>query len=215
MGYPVWNKKADANVVCWLCEHFQRRDNTGGTQNCQGECRKKPIGPGGLLRNNTEDSNGDLDGAFAYVPYGNTTWCSGFQASLEENIPDVVEGKANCADQSIDDWQSPRDNMTAAAPRLNKKTMENSCWYCEHFQRTPEDSPSGTPCVGFCFIDPIPSFQRENANWGTGGNDVMDYYWSETQMQNSAYFWCSRWERSRQEVPDPPEQGGLPCGSGI
>ena len=215
MPYPLWNKKADANVVCWQCEHFQRRDDTSGTQNCQGECRKKPVGPGGILRNDTLDSSGDLNGAFAFVPFGNTTWCNGFQASLEENIPAVVEGKANCSDQVIADWLSPRENMTSNAPRENKKDILESCWYCEHFQRNEEVPPSQSPCVGFCFIDPPPNFDHENADWGTVGFNRMEYWWSEQQMQNAAYFWCSRWQRSRQDVPDPPETAGLPCGNPV
>lgn len=214
MPYPYWNKNEAANVVCWLCEHFQRRDSTPGTQNCQGECRKEPIDFGGLLRNDTQDSNGDLNGAFAFVPFGNTTWCSGFQMSLEDNIPDVVSGRNNCSDQSVSDWLSPRDNMTNNAPRENKRPMDETCWYCEHFQRSPEVQGSGTPCTGFCQINPPKPFLHENSDWTGGGNNRMEYWYSEQYMQNAAWFWCSKWKRSRLEVPDPPEFGGVVCAGG-
>lgn len=211
MPYPSWNKNEGANVVCWLCEHFQRRDNTPGTSNCQGECRKSPLERSAGARNDTADSNGEVKSAFAFVPFGNTTWCSGFQRSLEENIPLVAEGKDNCADQGWADWVTPHENMTFSPPRLNKKSIEDTCWYCEHFQRDPENQGSGALCSGFCCIDPPLDFQVENVDWtGTGFNRI-EYAWEWPMLQNAAYMWCSKWERSREPVPDPPEQGGVPC----
>lgn len=214
MPYPFWNKKEDENVVCWKCEHFQRRDNTEDTDNCQGECRKNPVSWGGTMYNDTDAASGDLESAFAFVPFGNTTWCNGFQRSLEENIPNPIAGRANCRDQTAVNWESPRDNMIANAPRENKKTMLETCWYCEHFQRDPENQTPGTPCGGFCFIAPPPGFELQNGNWEGAGNTRMELWYANAFIQNSAYFWCSRWERSRTEVPDPPEFDGVPCQGG-
>lgn len=213
MTYPIWNKNEDENQVCWLCEHFQRRDNTEATQNCQGECRKEPMEWSAEVRNFTKDSGGEITAAFAFVPFGNTTWCSGFQRSLEDNIPAVVEGKANCADQLFDDWETPWDNMTSPAPRLNKKTIEETCWYCEHFQRADEVVSSGQSCLGFCNINPPRNFMQENYQTDVGINNI-GFDFLNPMFQNGGWLWCSKWERSRSDVPDPPEFGGVPCKSG-
>lgn len=213
MGYPDWNKNADDNQVCRLCEHFQRRDNSEASQNCQGECRKEPLEWSAGVDNLTTASQGEINAAFAFVPFGNTTWCSGFQRSLEQNIPTMVDGKANCADQAFSDWESPWLNMIGVAPRVNKKDILETCWYCEHFQTQTEDSPSGSPCLGFCFIDPPRNYMNENYDTG-GGINQIDFDYENPRIQNAAYMWCSKWERSRDVVPDPPEFGGLICGGG-
>lgn len=210
--YPFWNKNEDDNQVCRLCEHFQRRENED-ERNCQGECRKEPLEWSASVKNLTKDSEGEVDAAFAFVPFGNTTWCSGFQISLEADIPAMVEGREACAEQGWDSWLTPWDNMISPAPRLNKKTMLETCWYCEHFQTQVEDNPSGSPCVGFCFIDPPRNYVNENYHTGEGINQIgFDYI--NPRIQNGAYMWCSKWERSRDVVPDPPEFAGVPCQGG-
>lgn len=214
MSYPTWNKNEAKNIVCWQCEHFQRRDNTPGTQNCQGECRKNVPAWDGDMRNDVQAADGTKFGVFAFVPFGNTTWCNGFQKSLEDNIPAVADGRANCADQDWADWETPFINMYGIAPRLSKKSMLDSCWYCENFQRDPENQGPGQNCGGYCFLAPPTPFVRTSIDYGTMVVQDINNANAQPFIQNSAWMWCSKWERSIDAVPDPPEDSGVVCGGG-
>ncbi len=214
MTYPSYNTKESENIVCWTCQHFQRRENGPSIANCQGECRINPPIRGADAYNETNDIFGVVKAAFAFVPFGNTTWCSQYSRSLEENIPGIIEGKGNCLDQNWSTFVSPWDNMSLAAPRLNKKPTEETCWYCDHFQRSEEVPSSGNQCTGYCFLNPPQPYLEEALDWEGAGATVMKKGILQPEIINGAYMWCSQWKRARQTVPDPPSQSGQNCAPG-
>jgi hypothetical protein len=160
------------------------------------------------VNNFTTASAGEVDAFFAFIPFGNTSWCSGFQRSLEENIPSVVSGKSNCDKQSWADWNTPWDIDQAGAPMEIKKPIEETCWYCEHYQVV--DDAINPTCNGSCMIGPPDGYLNENYDTG-GGINRIGFSRLFPRVNYAAWKWCSKWERSRTPVDDPPEQNNIPC----
>ena len=153
-AYAHWNQREDENIACWTCEHFQRYDADGSENWCEGECRKAAP-ENQFFDYNSINVNWFLsDTYFPYVPWGNISWCSGYQVSREANLPAPPPGKDDCANQTRDEWvQPPEINAGGVqAPIPNKKGVENSCWYCVHFQRQGEVPSTTDPdyCKGYC-----------------------------------------------------------------
>lgn len=211
-AYAHWNQRKDENLSCWMCEHFQRYDLDGSQSWCEGECRKSAPNNQSLRFHNPNWFLADT--FFPYIPWGNISWCSGFQASLEEDIPAPPAEKDDCANQTRDDWVLPPEiNTGNKKPIPNKKTTEESCWYCVHFQRQGEIPSATDPdyCKGYCRIEPPDTYYRVDPDWLAGKRNI-DPSW--VLIINSPLIWCSRWTRTTQVVPPPPEQDDELCGSG-
>lgn len=210
-SYAHWNQRLDDNMSCWTCEHFQRYDEDGSKNWCEGECRKEAPLNSYLTFHNPNWYLSDT--FFPYVPWGNISWCSGYQVSLEENIPEPPPEKADCENQNRDDWILPPEiNTGNEKPIPNKKPTVESCWYCIHFQRQAEN-PTNDPadCKGYCRIQPPETYYRVDPDWLAGKLNI-DPTW--TLIINSPIIWCSRWKRNpnADELPAPPEQNGVLCG---
>lgn len=213
MPWPYTNKKASENVVCWTCEHFQRYDDTPGTTNCQGECRKGPPAvTEASVKNFTTTITGEVEAFFPFLPFANTTWCSGYQRSLEASIPSVVQGRSNCAAQDWDDFHTPFDQYSTDPPFARKKDILESCWYCEHFQN--EIDPPSDFCYGYCMLRPPWDYDNENYDFGAGVSRVGIAH-TPPLIRYAAWIWCSKWERARAAVSAPPQSGGVPCKGGL
>jgi len=209
MDVPLWNKLDDENISCWACEHFQRY-YVQGENLCEGECRKyPPYTSRALYAQGSGAAIGD-DVRFPFwLQYGVTQWCSGFQRSLEANIP-APPDVGNCNGPPILAAITPPQyqDINLAAKPFSKKPVEESCWYCQHFQRKIEDleNPYQTPCRGWCRIQPQDSYvdrflTTTPEDWQSGFVVII---WSTS-------MWCNRWERSRLPVPAEPDYGQGPC----
>lgn len=211
-----WNIKADRNISCWLCQHFQRYDGRGEPSDCGGECRKEsPRGADGHQLELESPTDWPMDGYFHVVPNANVAWCNGFQASLEAGIP-ASPGAAydDCSATDPTQWTRPDDIRSPAM--FIKKAVEDSCWYCDHFQRRFEDSSgqsADSACGGYCGHKPQDPYQLQDGFLPPG---------PPTQMHTRTFnllprigfapmTWCSRWERATQAVPDVPESNGVDC----
>jgi len=209
---PTWNKKEDENVSCWYCEHFQRYRISGNGYEflCEGECRKNPPN---TFRNNYDSTGAQLNEDERYpfwMQYGIVQWCSGFQRSLEENIP-APPNYGDCNSPPVVDSVTPpqyQGSLLMAKP-WSKKPVEESCWHCEHFQRFNENlsTPQVYPCRGWCRISPQDSYVDRIPGMGPSENWQSAF----VQITWSTSMWCNRWERSRSPVPAEPDYGQGPC----
>lgn len=207
--WAPFNARASENMGCWLCEHFQRYDGGANPVLCEGECRKTaPRLSADVLTREMPVVESDQEGYFTFIPFGNTAWCSGFQTSLEENIPPSPgDTMGDCPNQELDDFTDPKDVRVPPGP-FNKKSVENSCWFCIHFQRmeeNPNDNAAG--CTGLCCIQPPETWVK----WDTQPGMFQEEYWHFGLIEYGPRVWCSRWKRVTHEVPDPPEFGGVLC----
>lgn len=209
---PLWSKKA-VRDSCWYCEHFQRYNIWSNDQYvllCEGECRKYPPH---TQRNLLEQDTGllldDTDRYPFWFTKGQIHWCSGFQRSLEENIPDPPDLPSCSALPVVDAIIPYRYHFPANDPMpWSKRPARQSCWYCEHWQRLHEtQSPSNSlQCAGWCRIQPQDGFRHHSLQAG-GQEDVTNFVW----ITWGASMWCSRWERSTTPVEDPPDWGDGTC----
>lgn len=212
---PSWNVKSGKNISCWACEHFQRYDNGAQPMGCEGECRKDPP----TEANDIEVSGGATEhnvfGYFTFVPFGNTNWCSSFQRSLEQNIPanPAPAQISQCANQTYAVMTMPFDYQDNVQPPISKKPIEESCWFCNHWQRFNLDPsiPSPSGCSGFCMQDAAWSATRWQRDFGTG--EVVERTHLSTLIKFGAFNWCAKWERNTElaSVPAVPDYGQGDC----
>ena len=210
---PQWSKRP-VEDSCWYCEHFQRYavpvQGGGWTWQCEGECRKYPP------YTTPDKYHGDTGQVIYFgttysfwLTFGQLQWCSGFQRSLEQDIPDPP-AIGECNGPPVISSTTPpfyHDPARILAP-FSKRPAEDSCWYCEQFQRLyedPEGAP-GQPCFGYCRIQPQDSYRHHGT--GTGPEDVRSGF---AQIFWSAQMWCNRWERSQTPVPPVPQNDGVDC----
>lgn len=210
-----WSIKGDRNIGCWLCQHFQRYDDSETPADCAGECRKESP----LANNHTLElvspTDWPTDGYFTYIPNGNVGWCNGFQASLEEDIPPSPGASyQDCANTDPTAWTRPDDVRNSNM--FNKKAIEDSCWYCDHFQRRYVDPGSVTAdvgCGGYC--QHRPQYDYSAADGGLPPGPPQDIFLRIfplfSRIPYAPLTWCSRWERATQEVPPVPTVGDTPC----
>jgi len=149
---------------------------------------------------------------FTFIFWGNVAWCSGFQASLEENIPASPGSLANnCANSIYDGAILPRDFQAQNTPPWSKRPEQESCWYCNHWQpKYPDQSiQQNDPCAGFCQKDP-----QWSSSWQTDrfpSITVEEQFPVWTYIQYGPRNWCGKWERNPGEVADPPNFGQGLC----
>lgn len=211
------NVKESEGVSCWYCDHFQRYDRGDGREqviikNC-GECRlKAPLADHSAANDGAADYSANL--YWRYISNARQMWCSKFQRSSEQNIPDPLDGYA---------WSMPGDWDEFHTSPWNKKTMSGyvstpnkgiACWNCDHWQpyeqeegldRNGEQSVIWTP-AGECRNDPGLPYRRGLYN------SISWWEWNRFPYLSSAQcYWCSQWERARRDVGDPP---GLGSGAG-
>lgn len=213
-SWSTWSRRLADNVSCWFCEHFQRFDATATPTNCEGECKKEAPRKAMLTVHPTKDIWVN-DSFWTFIPYGNVGWCSGFQRSLEDNIPPPPGTNINeCATLDPEAWINPREvHIGNLAPGPSKKSMLDSCWYCSHFQRQSEEIGSNDDCHGYCQIAPPEDFTVDYPDYETAPRDLlMTMKWPYIMW--APWNWCSRWERNRQTVEPPPDFGGFVCGRG-
>jgi len=217
--WATFNVKAPDGVSCWLCEHFQRYDDGSYYPSiCEGECRLDPpqfMSADGLYSCDPPPSEEQLQtGYFTFIPFGNDQWCSRFKRSLEENIPPSPGTHWDCPQQATEDFITPRAIRSVPGP-FNKKTVEQSCWYCTNFQRFNEaETMENWACHGYCHIKPPQGFTSMQPFWG-GPNETLCTFYIFPLVQFAPRVWCSRWERNPKadELPAPPEQDGVLCGN--
>jgi hypothetical protein len=206
---PSWNKNAAANVSCWQCENFQRYQDQG-TDLFEGECRKGPPVTQRSIYDETGAQLGDDERYPFWLQWSPTQWCSGFQATLEANLPDPP-ALQDCNGPPILAAITPPQYQGAgiSSKPWSKKPVEESCWHCEHFQREREDlqTPGVGPCRGWCRISPQDSYV--DRFWGAATNE--DWQSAFVSILWSTSMWCNRWERSRLPVPPEPDYGQGPC----
>ena len=215
-GWAVFNVKEANNIVCWTCEHFQRYDDSENPILCEGECRLNPpqFMAADVSHRCDPPEQYARESYFAYTPYGNTSWCNRYKRSHEENIPPSPGGYWDCPHQSVTTYVNPYDIRVPPGP-FNKKTVEESCWYCTHFQRFHEaETMENWACHGYCHIQPMQAWTREVPTWISPPgclNNFYNYPW----VRFAPRVWCSRWERNPKanELPAPPEQDGVLCGN--
>ena len=210
--YPHWNERASENMSCWICQHFQRYDADGSKNWCEGECRQRPPENSLLTYHNPNWYLSDT--FFPFMAWSNVAWCSGFQRSLEHNIPAPPATKFDCANQLRINWVLPPTiNTGSLAPIPNKKPLEETCWFCLHFQRQGETPSTTDPeyCRGYCCIQPPKTYFRQDPDWVSGKLNV-DPTWPI--IENGPIIWCSKFTRTTRTVPPPPSQGGVLCGQG-
>jgi hypothetical protein len=219
MGWNTWNKRDSERVSCWLCQHFQRYDEGEDPVLCEGECRKE----GPRLSEQYIKGQPGIEYAkhayFGFVPYGNIQWCSGFQRSLEANIPpapgNVKPALADCENLTPTTWITPPDfRQPGWTLPFNKKPMNASCWFCQHFSREVEDldgqDPISVKCSGICDLQPPRTWTWANFPYTAPDNE--ESFPNMPFIQAAPAMWCSRWERSRIAVADVPlGWQNLPC----
>lgn len=210
-----FNIKADRNIGCWLCENFQRYDGGANPADCAGECRKESPWAGNHTKELMSPADWPRDGYFTYVPFGNVSWCNGFQASLEENIPaSPGDDSADCPNTDPTTWTTPDSERNSAM--FNKKATEDTCWFCDHFQRQwldPGQQQPATACHGYCQHRPQPDYNTEDGFLPDGIPTpfILQVFPLFTKITYAPLTWCSRWERATQPVPDVPTAGGTIC----
>jgi hypothetical protein len=215
--WATWNVKAADNIACWTCEHFQRYDDSDTPTDCEGECRKNSpqwMAADKLYSCDPPPEEEKLqEGYFTFIPFGNTSWCNGYQRSLEDNIPPAPATKWDCPHQETKDFTTPFQVRDVPGP-FNKKDVLDSCWYCTHFQRfNEEESMENWACHGYCQIKPPQAWTLEFPFWA-GPNECMGTFFIFPWVRFAPRVWCSRWERNPRadELPAPPEQNGVLCG---
>ena len=208
------NKNAAENIVCWNCEHFNpSRDPSGPpprggigpeeTHYCNGECRKNPPSNNSQIYDSQHTFQREIRAFFPFIPLGNTAWCSGFQRAVVP-LPPVVSGAIYCGDWEENKWLTP-DQTDVWPATYRRVALEDSCWYCHHFQI--EFGPGGeTSCIGFCQKDPPESFTSPSEM-----NATFSQQKHFPKIKNAPYKWCSKFERSTKPVPYPPGENGEPC----
>lgn len=207
-----FNVKADKNVGCWTCEHFQHYGETsqnGQVQMCEGECRKQPPKAGAFRKDLEKPSDWPIDGYFTYIPFGNIAWCNGYQRALDTSQIPTSPGahQSDCPHQDPLTWVPPDINRGPSQP--NKKPIEETCWFCDHFQRLTETVPANPQanaaeyCHGYCQNAPQPDYTYQE-----GAVEDKDLAWQTfplfTKIEYGPVTWCSRWERATHEVPPVP-----------
>lgn len=208
----LWNVKADQNVDCWDCEHFQRYDGSEQPDDCAGECRKESPQAGSYTKELVSPTDWPVDGYFTYIPYGNTAWCAGFQRSLEQDIPPSPhEFSTQCPNTDPVTWTTP--DSVRGDDMFNKKATEDTCWFCDHFQRQwefPEREVAAEGCNGYCQHRPQPDYLTEEGFLPPGPPQafILQSFPLFTKVQFSALTWCSRWERATHDVPAVPTGPG-------
>jgi hypothetical protein len=213
---PTWTKNAAKNISCWLCEHFQRYQFEAPPNElmCEGECRKHPPRNQKALYLDDGALIGDETPYPFWVQISQFAWCSGFQRTLEKNLPDPPSYPDDChLGPLILDAITPPVYQRQDTPNkpYSKRPVSESCWACKHFQRLHEDleSPIGTACLGYCQIEPQDSYvDQQNTGPAPGAEEYQTGFariWWSTSM------WCSRWERSLLPIPDEPDYGQGPC----
>lgn len=203
-----FNTKADKNIGCWLCQHFQRYDGRATPLDCEGECRMEPPRAGAFRKDLIKPSDWPIDGYWTYIPFGNVAWCNKFKRSLEENIPaSPGDNSSDCPDTDPITWLIPEDQRTQ--DMFSKRSTQDSCWTCEAFQRLHKLDGQGPQitgaeaCKGYCQFNPQPDY-----NFQDGMVEDKDFTWQTfplfTKVPYAPLTWCSRWERSTFEVPPVP-----------
>ncbi len=205
------------DISCWTCHHFQRYDDGSYYPSlCEGECRLQPPeynaadivhlcappGPYEYFR----------ESYFTFIPFGNSSWCSRYKRSLEVNIPAPPASHWDCPHQATEDFTTPYDIRPVPGP-FNKKTVEQSCWYCVHFQRFNEaETMENWACHGYCQIKPPQAYTRETPNWLVPSGCLQNFF-IFPYVRFAPRVWCSRWARNpdADQLPAPPEQNGVLC----
>ena len=232
---PAINKwlSSGQDVRCWSCEHFQPSNNfeSETTQLCNGVCRKGPPALVTQTQNDNADPPGEPPpnwqepsayyGYFPFIPFGNLTWCSGYQVALVQLGSTPPLERYLCQDGTKDTAKFPsqygQGPIFAANQLPRKKPITESCWYCEHFQKLGNPATPDDPghCEGYCMMSPAGGFQ-EGFQQLLPASDIyshLRYDQGFPRMQYAPYMWCSRWERSTLPVPAYPTILGVPCGS--
>lgn len=211
------NVKAPEGVSCWYCEHFQRYDFGDQTpepgvivKNC-GECRfNAPLADHSAANDGAASYEANM--YWRYISNARQMWCSKFQRSAEQNIPDPYDGYQ---------WSMPGDWDTFHASPWNKKTMSGyvatpgngiACWNCDHwqpyeqeengdFERNGEQQVIWTP-AGECRNHPGIPYRR-------GLYNALSWWeWNRfPYLTRAQCYWCNQWERARRDVGDPPPIG--------
>jgi hypothetical protein len=221
--FAIFNKKADRNISCWQCAHFQHYLTPGGPSLnlCEGECRKNPPNRAmATLETLVGPSQWFQDCYFMLVPYGNVAWCSGFQRSTDP-VPTNPgsDPSQNCLHFEFN-WLDPETWRLTSWPNIpNKRPVEQSCWYCDHFQRAHEDPSTESPfngCQGYCQQAPQPSmFELDPDYTGLGNPAHLLNAPAWAKIIFAPFQWCSKWERALDPVPPIPMTGQDMCGSPV
>lgn len=211
-----WNIRSAQNVGCWTCEHFQRYDDSSTPTDCAGECRKdSPMGANGYTVETISPTDWSVDGFFPAIPNANVCWCSGYQRSLEANIPPSPgDDYSDCANTDPTTWTKP-DNVRNASMASKKPTAE-SCWACAHFQRRyldPTSPPAGDGCGGYCMHMHQTPYRRELGYLPPAAPQQIqpNNFFLSPRIAYAPMTWCSRWERTDLTVPPVPDDGYGPC----
>lgn len=205
MSIVPWNVQEGRNISCWLCEHFQRYDETESPLLCEGDCRKDAPRLWREAYETVTPQPYDAVSYYTFIPHGNVQWCNGFQRSLEENIPPSPGSlTADCQNRDRNEWLLPNEFLASPSPPWSKKPILDSCWYCAHFQRWYVDPSQEIPslsCQGTCMIQPPESYYRETGPPYAAGN--LENTFVPPLIWYGPYNWCNRWERTTLTVPDP------------
>jgi len=217
-NWATFNVKAGFNVSCWTCEHFQRYDDSPAPALCEGECRKDMpqfMAADTLYSCDPPPSIERLrESFFTFIPFGVSSWCSGYQRSLEPSIPPPPGGHWDCPHQETRDFVNPYLARAVPGP-FSKRPVEESCWYCTHFQRFNEaETMENWACHGYCQIKPPQAYTTEVPQWGSPVERYCQFFifpW----VRFAPRVWCSRWERNPKanDLPAPPQQNGVLCGA--
>lgn len=207
-----FNVKSDQNIGCWLCEHFQRYEGGEAPIDCAGECRKESPWAGNFTKELESPTDWPRDGYFTYIPFGNVAWCNGFQNSLEQNIPPSPgDASGDCLNTDPITWTVPQNVRNDRM--FNKKITEDSCWFCDNFQRLyvdPSGQQAAEACKGYCQHRPQPDYHTEEGFIPDGMPSpfITEVFPLFTKITFSALTWCSKWERATHEVPPVPTGPG-------
>jgi hypothetical protein len=208
---PTWRN--ETSVSCWLCEHFQRYDQASNPVECWGECRKNIPAcyaeREGFQQQIAPDPVVDMPPFIIYgfgpwIPFANMAWCSGFQRSTVA-VPPAPATIGDCAPQfpPLTPWVF---NGAFVEMPWTKVPITASCWYCKAFQRLFQTKPPGPPypsamCAGYCCHEPPRGFEALYES--EFPYEIPSEATFFPLVLYGPLYWCSKWEKNDQPVPDP------------
>ena len=223
----VVNRYITERISCWYYEHFQPTPPAGAPPAgpepaprakaggiiiptefyCNGQCRKKPV----FLHYEMDGPDNTpifmVKGYFPFILFSSVNWCSGFQRALQE--PGPICDPVDCLDGSPENQNNPNHNDTAYGwNQACKRQSQDTCWFCAHAQHVAEgQSSTYRDCEIFCMLEPPLGY----AHGIPAPPDELHQSFEHPIISFAYYKWCSRFERSSDTIPAPPEQDGIPC----
>lgn len=197
-----YNIKADLNVDCWHCEHFQRYDKGTNPQSCAGECRRYSalIFQQGIMVEVDHLANK----WWPVIENAQAAWCGEFVRTREKNLPPVppLDEDDECEERLVlpDAWQDFWYQGNYWNKKIESGYVDEAkdgvcCFNCDHWN--PLGSTPGItdgscrrrpPGIYYEQFQPQPLWYNES--WG---NYAMNFL----------CVWCSEWTRTRTPRGEP------------